>query len=83
MHAEDITSTSIIATVTLESDGSFSIGIEDGTAAEGSDARYITGLSEGHEYDSMRAVSLAGQMIAEHLAIKPMEWRNSTGTIVG
>lgn len=79
MHAEDIISTSIIATVTLESDGSYSIGIEDANAPENSDMRYITGLSEGHEFDSARAGSIAGQLIAEHLAVKPMEWHNSAG----
>lgn len=82
MHAEDITSTSIIATVTLESDGSYSIGIEDANAPEDSDMRYITGLSEGHEFEPIRAGSLAGQLIADHLVYKPMEWRNSAGETV-
>lgn len=65
LHAEDIISTSIIATVTLESDGSYSICIQDANAPEDSDMRYITGLSEGREYDSIRAGLLAGQLIAD------------------
>ena len=82
MHAEDIISTSIIATVTLEGDGSYSIGIEDANAPEDSDMRYITGVSEGHEFEPIRAGSLAGRLIADHLAIKPVEWRNSRGEVV-
>ncbi len=82
MHAEDIISASIIATVTLESDGSYSIGIEDANAPEDSDARYITGLSEGHEFEPTKAGALAGQLIADHLVVVPMQWRNSRGAAV-
>ena len=55
MHAEDITSTSIIATVTPESDSSYPVGIEDANAPEDNDMRYITGLSEGHELEPIGA----------------------------
>ncbi|WP_336642675.1 hypothetical protein [Microbacterium sp. MMO-113] len=82
MHAEDIISTSIIATVTLEQDGSYSIGIEDANAPENSETRYLTGVSEGIIFDPDSAGREVERLIVEHLVEPPREWRNSAGKTV-
>lgn len=66
----------LILEVTREADDSFSISLEDEHFPEGSDERFIDGISEGYLFDAAEAALDAGRLASDYLGRGRGTWED-------